>query len=252
MTNEQIFDQWCPASSRWSTWAKPVLFTAFLPQNFDAPLGGEWQRLDVSWAPRDASDTAIILDLPGTASLLHALALFPLGYQPVPLFNCCAAENHEVLPTDEIRKYLVRGALDFQGRELSPGAPPAFILDSNRLQGSHPPHPGLFDNRWMTFPQDFPSGTFLKEAGINQVLLVRDGSGQPQTDLAQVLLRWQEVGVRLLQVDVAHPGEPQLLPVFPPPRYRWFFQRTLALVGFMQNSAGGFGSIVPEPGGSGG
>ena len=252
MTNEQIFDQWCPASSRWATWAKPVLFTAPFAQHYDAPLGHEWQKLDVSWAPKNSSDTAVILELPGTQALLYALALFPLGYQPVPLFNCCAAEQHEVLPTEGIRNYLMRGVLDLQGRELPPGALPAFILDSSRLHGLNTPHPGLFDNRWMTFPQDFPSGTFLKEACIGKVLLVREGDGQPQLDLAPVLMRWQEAGVQVLQVDVAHPGEPQPLMVRPPPRYRWFFQRALALAGFLPNSAGGFGSIIPMPGGGAG
>jgi hypothetical protein len=252
MTNEEIFDQWCPASSHWSTWAKPVLFTALLPTNDDTPLGSKWQGLDVSWAPKAGNDTAIVLELPGAASLLRAVALFKIGYQPVPLFNCCAAVTHEVLPTDELREYLVRGAVDLQGQQLLPGAPPAFILDANRLHGSDSRQPGLFDNRWMTFPQDFPSGSYLKDSGISKVILVRDGNGQPATDLAQVLLRWQETGVRLFQVDVAHPGEPPLLPVFPPPRYRWFFQRALALFGFMQNSAGGFGSVIPMPGGGAG
>jgi hypothetical protein len=251
MNNEEVFDAWCPAASRWSTWAKPVLFTSLLPLNDDSSLRDKWQSLDVTWAPRRGNDTAIILDLPGTESILYAAALFAIGYQPVPLFNCCAAAAHEVLPTDGLREYLVRAAADLRTGQLAPDAPPVFLLDSNRLTGSHPPHPGLFDNRWMTFPQDFPSGRFLKDAGIGKIILARDKTGPPELDLAQVLMRWQEVEVRLLQTDVAHPGEPQLLQVAPPPRYRWFFQRTLALLGFMQNSAGGFGSVIPEPGGAG-
>jgi hypothetical protein len=38
-------------------------------------------------------------------------------------------------------------------------APSAFILDSLRLHGTHPIGTYMFDNRWMVFPQDFPSAS---------------------------------------------------------------------------------------------
>jgi hypothetical protein len=247
MTNEEIFDQWCPTSSRWSTWAKPVLFAQALPLEQQSSLRSEWQNQNVSWAPAEGVDTAIVIDLPGTASLLLSLALAKIGYQPVPLFNCCAALGHEVLPTDKIREYLVHGAFDLQSLPLLPTVPPAFILDSDRMVGKNIPHPGEFDNRWMTFPQDFPSGNYLKESGISKVILVQTNLRQPALDLAQVLMRWQDTGIQIAVIDATNPAFPQPLTVVPPPKYRWFFQRTLALVGLMRNSAGGFGSVIPEP-----
>ena len=40
-------------------------------------------------------------------------------------------------------------------------APPAFLLDSDRMKAPAP-DPGRFDNRWLVFPQDFPSAAFLR------------------------------------------------------------------------------------------
>ena len=247
MTNEQIFDFWCPPASRWSVWAKPVLFAQDLPVHSDETLHAEWQSLDVTWAPPQGVDTAIVIDLPGIKSILTALALAKVGFQPVPLFNCCSAPREEVLPTGPLREYLVRGACDLQLMEMPPTVPPAFLLDSDRLSGKNIPHPGGFDNRWMTFPQDFPSAQFLKEAGIANVILVQNHLNRPATDLAQVLMRWQEAGLRIAVVDGDYPQPPVPITIAPPPRYRWFFQRALALMGFMRNSAGGFGSVIPEP-----
>ena len=63
------------------------------------------------------------------------------------------------------------------------------------MQPAVPPGPGTFDNRWVVFPQDFPSAAFLRSRGVAEVLLIQAGA-QPQEDLAHVLLRWQQGGPR--------------------------------------------------------
>src|SRR5208337_2702449 len=83
-----------------------------------------------------------------------------------------------------------------QALNLPADAPPAFLLDSNRLLGTtRPVTPGMFDNRWMVFPQDFPSANFLLVHGIQKALLVQKDRLEPQDDLAHTLLRWQEGGI---------------------------------------------------------
>lgn len=115
------------------------------------------------------------------------------------------------------------------------------------MKGSAAPSPGRFDNRWLVFPQDFPSATFLQSHRIDSVQLIQPSGDQPQDDLAHVLRRWQEAG---LPVKVLNPGgtaTPRAIEVRRPPRYRALFYRLFAALGLRRNSAGGFGAVVPHP-----
>jgi hypothetical protein len=210
--------------------------------------GSYWETLNVDWVKSVTPDPALIIDLPGSQSVLYALAFAKAGYQPVPLFNCCSSSSaEEILPTLDLRDGLARGASDLQTMPLSPDARPSFLLDADRLIGKGIPSPGKFDNRWMAFPQDFPSATFLRKSGINSIVLVQANSMKPQEDLRQILLRWQDAGLQILSKNLEDSIPPALLQVTPTPKYRWFFQRALAMSGFRHNSAAGFGSIIPEP-----
>src|SRR5580658_7817741 len=93
MNKEEIYSAWAPSSSRWSTWAKPVLF-AHLHLLRDAPaidvVG------DTSWSPPAHAKTALVLDLPGAAGVQMGVGLAQKGYRPVPLYNaipCPVAES---------------------------------------------------------------------------------------------------------------------------------------------------------------
>jgi hypothetical protein len=130
---------------------------------------------------------------------------------------------------------------------LPADARPAFLLDADRLGGTTQPKPGLFDNRWMTFPQDFPSANFLRAHAIQSVLLIHTRPDQPQEDLAHVLLRWQEAGVPLRVVRPTAGHTPQPLEVRRPRGFRRLWYRVLATFGLRRNSAGGFGAVVPQP-----
>jgi hypothetical protein len=130
---------------------------------------------------------------------------------------------------------------------IPPDAPPAFLLDADRLRCRAPPGPGHFDNRWMTFPQDFPSANFLLAQAIQSVLLVQAQPNQPQEDLAHVLLRWQEGGLRLRVVSPGAGNVPQPIEVRRPHLFRWAWHRALVTLGLRRNSAGGFGAVVPQP-----
>jgi hypothetical protein len=86
MTREELFDAWAPTGGPWSDWAKPVLFAHWprpLPAVADAPPA------DISWVPPSAERVALVIDLPGAASVQVGLALAAVGYRPVPLFNAC-------------------------------------------------------------------------------------------------------------------------------------------------------------------
>jgi hypothetical protein len=256
MNAQQLYDVWAPPGSVWSQWAKPALFAGFgsaapspaptappdLPSTGEG--GGELPPLAVTNDQR----TAYAVDLPGARSVEMGAHLAGAGFRPVPLYNT-AFHPAAVVSVGVLLERLVARAGEVEARGLPPEAPPAFLLDSWRLNAGRYASPGQFDNRWAVFPQDFPSASFLLSQGIQKVVLVQDGR-EPASmdDLVHVLLRWQKAGIEILRQDVA-PGAggsaPQPLALGRPPSFRSLFYRALAASGLRRNSAGGFGSIVP-------
>ena len=247
---EECFQVWAPDSSVWSQWAKPVLFTQLDRVPADAALPGDWRNLDVSWSPRPDEHTALVLDLPGGESVLAGLALAKRGFRPVPLFNA-VTDPAAVVNVVPLLIGLACGAAELRLIAIPDDAPPAFLLHADRMVQHEWLSPGKFDNRSMVFPQDFPSAQFLETHGIVRVLVVRHAIARPHEDLDHVLLRWQDSGIRL-ELKHPHALEPPVeLIVRRPSRFRAFWYRALALVGLRRNSAGGFGSIIPESSGGG-
>ncbi|MFA6961560.1 MAG: hypothetical protein WC205_12465 [Opitutaceae bacterium] len=252
MIARQTFFIWAPSNSVWSPWAKPVLF-AELPE---VPIGisGGVPPLtapEVPWLSVFGHHTALVLDLPGEAAVLRGLQLAHHGYRPVPLFNTSHSQG-EVVPTRELIAGLHSGRQVLASLSLPANAPPAFLLDSGRLPHRIPVAPGKYDNRWVVLPQDFPSGNRLRELGIDTVVLWQTEGGQPRDDLAHVLRRWQEAGIPIyLKYGMAE-QPPASVTINRPSRFMSIFHRLFVLAGLRRNSAGGFGSIVPEPSQSGG
>jgi hypothetical protein len=144
---------------------------------------------------------------------------------------------------------LASGATALRDISLSAEAPPAFLIDADRMRPGVPSNPGGYDNRWVVFPQDFPSGTFLRSRGIDDVVVLHDRGGV-QEDLAHVLLRWQEAGI---QIRAVGPGDtaPQSFTVKKPSWFRGAWYRLIILAGLRRNNAGGFGGVIPKAGGGG-
>lgn len=247
MNNEEAFLAWSPSGVRWSDWAKPVAFAQALPPaTGDSPPSalGPWQSIPLDWLP-PASDTAIVADLPGTLAVSFGMAVAEQGYRPIPLFNACTGPA-EIVDMQQLIRALFEAADKFAEMSIPERAPPAFLIDANRLQGGNNLQPGRFDNRWMVFPQDFPSAHVLLSERIQQVLLVRNGPVTVPDDLAHVLLRWKEGGIELLGQDAQGTGPPQPLTVSPPKGFKSLWYRLLAMAGLRRNSAGGFGSVIPQ------
>jgi hypothetical protein len=108
------------------------------------------------------------------------------------------------------------------------------------------PSPGKFDNRWLTFPQDFPSANLLIARGISTVIVIQPKTGQPAEDLAHVLRRWQDAGISI-QTAASESTAAEPIEVKRPARFRRLWYGVLALMGLMSNSAGGFGGVIPHP-----
>lgn len=240
MSLAETYPVWAPPDTVWSRWAKPVLFA----EAGLAPLAPAAVETVAPPEFRADQQTAVIVDLPGAESVAAGLALARAGFRPVPLYNT-SFHPAALVDTLPILQSLAAGARELASITLFREATPAFLLDANRLAPGKAATPGRFDNRWVVFPQDFPSSNFLLSRGIRQVILVWNESGLLAEDLSHVLLRWQKAG---LEIGSARPGlAPQPLTIKRPSGFRHLWYVALLLLGLRRNSVGGFGSIVPTP-----
>lgn len=253
-----IFEAWAPEGGAWSPWVKPVLF-AHLP----VPLQGAVPPppeiyVDPIPVPSGATDTAIVIDLPGVESIAAGLDLVRLGFRPVPLFNGCPSTMiqrrpyAEIVPTGPLIAALAAGAQRLAKPPLSLDAPPAFLLDADRMTGELRHFRPVFDNRWVVFATDFPSASLLKDRGITAVLVVHNG--RLNDDLVDVLRLWQQDGITLTHDDLAGSNEPQ--PLTLPSRWWTNFARAARrlwyAVSLRRHREGYFGRLLLEATAAGG
>jgi hypothetical protein len=201
-----------------------------------------WPDPEYLWLSHAGGRTALVVDLPGVESVETGIAMARRGYRPVPLYNTSIGPS-PLLDVVRLVDALASGATALHDITLSPDAPPAFLVDADRMRPVVASKPGSYDNRWVVFPQDFPSGTFLRSRGIEDVIVLHDRRGV-QEDLAHVLLRWQEAGIRIQAVG---PGDtsPRPITVKRPSWFRRAWYRAIVLAGLRRNNAGGFGAVIP-------
>ena len=253
MTPEELYAVWAPADSMWSPWVIPVPFAQLVYQGSGVEEGGSPA---IATSVQFDAATAVVVDLPGGDAVRYGIALARIGFRPVAVFDGSpgpfSTVSHEPLENQQQRKgttvvdmsdlvhSLCNGAGALRAIHLPVNAPPAFLLDSMRMTGHRPADEELFDNRWKVFPQDFPSAKFLREHGIQRVLLLQVRAGQPQEDLAHVMLRWQEGGLEIFaagQTDAI----PTAIRVEKPSQFRASWYRGLEILGLRRSSVGGFG-----------
>lgn len=240
----ELYLAWAPPGSIWSQWAKPALFARTHP---NLPATANVEVAPLSFVIDQPRVTAVVVDLKRAESISMGLSLARNGFRPVPLFNCVPGPS-AVLNLSPMLDMLANSAEVVRGLDLPPNAPPAFLLDSSRMLPDSQLLPGNFDNRYLIFPQDFPSAAFLKAQGIERVLLIKKTlDTEVREDLAHVLLRWQQAGLPIFAIGTDTPTETKQIDVPRPPRFRSLFHRVLALAGLRRNSAGGFGAVIPQP-----
>jgi hypothetical protein len=270
VTPEELYCIWAPEESVWSQWVLPVPFAQLAcPSSLPTPTGPVF---NLDWLPlENALDLAVVVDLPGGDAIDYGLALLEKGFRPVPVIDgspgpdrhaifplepsFSAAENYKSASFVDMRGLLLalcQGAERLQRNDLAPAAPPAFLLDSKRMGGAPYVIESAFDNRWMVFPQDFPSARFLLDRGIRRVVFVHDTFlTQPQEDLAHVLLRWQEEGITIASKSARFGDAPVPINVNRPNRFRVIWYRALAALGLRRSDTGGFGGYPTDSFGAG-
>jgi hypothetical protein len=249
-TREAVYEQWAPEGTLWSPWVKPVVFTALVDRMLEATHAERPPDPGWTWLPDANSATGVVLDLPAAAALRLAVVLARRGFRPVPLFNGVPGPLGGFVPAEEMCHALVGFGDDLAKLSLPPDAPPAFVLDSGRMAGGRIPGPSEFDNRWMVFAQDLPSGGFLRDHGVRRVLVIQE-SRTVADDLCHVLRGFRETGVEVLVKVPGTDADPETASL---PRGSWLrtvFFRASVLMRLRRNSAGGFGASVPNPQSSG-
>ncbi|MDF3069365.1 MAG: hypothetical protein K0R38_4966 [Polyangiaceae bacterium] len=212
MQREEIYDAWAPDDGVWSDWVKPVLFGS-MPDDFEpeaARLDDKWLRLAARIAAAGPGPRGG--ELPGAQGVLRGIALSGVGYRPVPLYNA-VPHGAGFVELDSVMSALASGAAKLA--PLAPSAPPAFLLDSRRMDTrALPGDVAAYDNRSVARLTDFPSPSRLTRAGFQRALLIQAVSERPPTpDLEAVLLEWQRHGLELwrLAADVDEPARPFVL-----------------------------------------
>jgi hypothetical protein len=277
MEKEKVFEAWAPRGGVWSPWAKPVLFS-FLPRPLSGPAPPAAPPTEAIRAPDErlarAPDAprphfptqgmpppeegqALVVEMPGPLAVMAGLAVAEMGYRPVPLFNACPPPWAEggvgfapaAVDVDSILAALMRGAERLRALALPADAPPAFLVDSDRQAPRIPFRPGVFDNRSVLFPTDFPSAAFLTSHGIQGAVLLRPREQPVAWDLARALRPWRSAGLPLREWCLDQPGTPAPLAL---PRL-WFLtewgKRLWALLSLRPNPMGGYGGLVTEASG---
>jgi hypothetical protein len=262
MTPEEVYECWAPAGGRWSPWAKPVVFAHLhvLHESLDQPWAGESPGLPGAVPVIDAAgETAVVVDVPGADGVELGLALASRGFRPVPLYNAVPlpvlatggrGAGQVAVDLGGVANALESGAAVLAATTLPWDAPPAFLLDARRRAGDVPGRlaPGMFDNRSVSLPSDFPSANALLAVGIRRVVVVVPMTqASPQNDLAHTLRRWQDAGiaVELLQLGADLASRP--IDVQKPKWYRAAWHALLVRMGLRPHLLGGFGGFIPIP-----
>lgn len=245
----EYFEKWA-GDHKWSDWTKPTLFAS----HFMSPIAQAAELADLLASARaitalgtastvtvtnaDGSKNCVVVDHPGASAIALGVSLAEKGFAPVVLFNGVASLADPLIRYEDVYRALVGLAPNLK---FSEDPAPAFLLDSRRKDGV--PAPRRYDNRWITFPQDFPSAGRLQAEGITRCYLIAEPK-RVADDLAHVLRRWQDAGIEIYEASTASPSR---LDIRRPLWFKQIFYRWVALMGFHANSFGGFGATIPEP-----
>jgi hypothetical protein len=254
MNGRECFEAWA-GDHEWSDWTKPTLFaTGFgersphrdaaerILENAEKVFDSMIAR-NIASRAADGSRNCVVVDCPGEVAIAVGARLAGHGFAPVVLFNGVSSTAEPLVRNGEVVDALAALAPRVV---VQANPPPAFLLDSRRQEGA--PQARSYDNRWLTFPQDFPSAGRLRVSGIKRCYLLA-APKRVADDLAHVLRRWQESGIEIYDGST---HVPTTLEIKKPLWFRQVFYRWVALSGLRPNAFGGFGAAVPSQSGGGG
>ncbi len=198
MTDKEVYRIWAPERKTWVDWVRPV---PFIKMSDDVKQYA-FSEIEIPVSQFAASEylyTAIIVDLPGVESVKEGIALAKAGYRPIPVYNGTIEQQgaRATVDNQSVGSGLRRGAALLQEIEIKEDAPPAFLLDSNRMN-RYKMEVSLFDNSWDIYPQDLPSAEYLQKSGIQRVMIISDVVSK---DLKKILYEYQKKGIGIVHTE---------------------------------------------------
>lgn len=203
MTGRDAFKIWAPAGAQWVNWARPVPFAGVgSTRNPNAVFNPTVPGVQYIDRTKPQSNTAVIVDAPGPDGVKEGIALAKIGFRPVPLYNGTNGQKDAMALVDSraIAMALVWGAAELAKTPIPRGAPPAFLLDSNRTL-RYKMDVSVYDNSWDLYAQDMPSAGYLLQHGITGVI-VRGAA--IQKDLGKILYTFQKEGIAIFFTNGYH------------------------------------------------
>ena len=195
---QEAYRKWAPFGVEWSQYVKPVFFTA-LSEDF-----GNLSTPAIPWVSDELSrfldeNTAVLIDLPGEESVLRGLALAKRqGYRPIPLYNGVpqmqVGDLDSIVDNRGILRSLLQGADLLSKLNITLGAPPAFLIDSNRNKPSANTE-DQFDNRWSLMLEDMPRAEMMRAYKINKLVIWTEG--EVKEDLIPIISAYQDKGIEV-------------------------------------------------------
>lgn len=189
MDRKDIFRIWAPFGKLWVDWVRPVPFINIdINKKYDMFV--DYSIPKINYLKEFIKDAAIIVDIDGVESIKEGIALSYLGYRPIPIFNGTNPTIGAISTTDNetIEELLMWGAYELKNVNILDEAPPAFLLDKNRLN-RYKVNRGVFDNSWDIYAQDVPSLKYFKEKGIKKIIV---RSNTFSIDLKILLYKFQK------------------------------------------------------------
>ncbi len=195
MNGKETYKICAPYGKKWTDWVKPVAFIGIdTPKETNDII--DYELPTINYLTEAKPNTAIIVDLDGVESIKEGLSLAKLGYRPIPVFNGTDPTQNAQSTTDNtmIEQLLVWGAQELINIEIPDNAPPAFLIDKNRLN-RYKTERGIFDNSWDLYHQDIPTYKYFLSNNIDTIIVRGDTINR---DISCILHKFQKNKVNIL------------------------------------------------------
>lgn len=194
MNNKELYKIWAPFDFPWSSWVRPVPF-ANINDTLKINKYLSFEPNVVKYVEKGVTDTAIFVDLPSTEGIEEGIALAKLGFRPIPLYNGTEPQDgvKSIINNDEIEGAIIWGAKELRNIDLDKLAPPAFLLDFNRVERRRR-DVSVFDNSWDIYYQDVPTAEYLLNNKIKKIIV---RSPILNKDLKRILYGYQKKGIQI-------------------------------------------------------
>ncbi len=201
MIGKEIYKIWAPTTSKWKWWVRPVAFCALdtgvkSSEVFNPRLESVTYLFEND---EDNRTTAVIIDAPSYEGIVKGISLAKYGFIPIAVYNGTEEQLGAMSTVNNgaLELALIWGADILKDIKFKEDAPPAFLLDSNRMN-SFKLTPGVYDNSWDVYSQDMPTAKYLLDNNISKVLIVSD---RIRTDVTKIIYEYQSKGIKIYFTD---------------------------------------------------